>query len=519
MGPPESEPPWPSGTPGCKWCSTTACYIQGSGKLQLYYWPSPTTATRDMCTDSPGKSHYDPWQSGNYFNTSYTPTTTGSSAVVDGRTFYQGNVYLYIPAASVTNNCQSAVGKVHSDIMLTVAPSDIYTARNDRLGIYPVDYADFNDPVPWSAYKGALQDCASGMNFKPGPWCTKSVVFQEQFHPILNLPISMQHVDPEWAGCKPVMALMDPPVALSAAQLFSTLTTVNPPVETPPQPVDSPTIAATQTRNLDSNGNPDRPGMSGPGKLPEAHTSSGQYVPTPVVTIGPTIISADLTGGVVVDPGITVSKGVATTVSGTAIVVDNNGVTISSPAGSTVISLDQGQVEPLTIASQLFTIDGNDNLVAVPTQLNQADLPVTIDGSIVSIGDTAITILDPQTGKIQTVAFGAAIGADQITLGSETLTLDSSGALVLGPGKTLHVGDAAMTVLGTVISIGEGGITMTEVGIGTSSGTGATSAAGGRGQVQDAVPTESKKGGAERWAVRAGWMIALIITPCMITMA
>lgn len=164
MGPPESEPPWPS-TPACKYCKQTDCFIFGSGKIQIYYWPESTTVVRDMCTDAPAQAPFDPWQSGTYANTSrssqctpvdciltpkgYVPVTTGGSVVLDGRTFYEGNVYFSIPAASVTNNCGATLGSVHSDILLTLASSDIYSVRNDRAGVYPISYADFNPPYPW----------------------------------------------------------------------------------------------------------------------------------------------------------------------------------------------------------------------------------------------------------------------------------------------------------------------------------------------------------------------------------
>lgn len=58
-------PEWPYSTPGCKWCND--CYITAEGKVQLFYWPVPATATRDMCTDFPsGGRMTDPWNMGNY---------------------------------------------------------------------------------------------------------------------------------------------------------------------------------------------------------------------------------------------------------------------------------------------------------------------------------------------------------------------------------------------------------------------------------------------------------------------
>lgn len=63
--PPEAEPPWPA-TPGCSMdtCKQTGCVIGGTGQLQVYYWPEPTTVVRDMCTDFPAQKPVDPYASG-----------------------------------------------------------------------------------------------------------------------------------------------------------------------------------------------------------------------------------------------------------------------------------------------------------------------------------------------------------------------------------------------------------------------------------------------------------------------
>lgn len=78
--------------------------------------------------------------------------TTAGSVEIDGRTFYEGNVYLSIQAAWATNNCGSTLGPVRSNIMLTLASSQLFSVRNDRVTqgwAYPVNYADFNAPYPW----------------------------------------------------------------------------------------------------------------------------------------------------------------------------------------------------------------------------------------------------------------------------------------------------------------------------------------------------------------------------------
>ncbi|KAF2471186.1 uncharacterized protein BDR25DRAFT_313811 [Lindgomyces ingoldianus] len=516
MGPPESEPPWPYATPGCKHCSQTGCWIQGSGKLQLYYWPVPTTVARDMCTDFPTKGYFDPWQSGKYSNTSYTPITTGPSTVIDGNTYYQGNVYLSIPLGSVTDNCRSTLGGVHSNILLTLASTDIYTNRNDKLGIYPIDYADFNTPYPWSAYKGALQDCLTGMNIKMGPWCTRSVVFQDQFHPIVQLPISMQWVDPAWSGCTLAMALRDPPVALSPVSMVITKPAAAPAQTTPALPPSSPKAVATQTKASDPGRAGHRPGKPEHGDPEDSPRPSGtagiQNSPTtpiaPVVTIGPTILPLDPNGGgLIIDPGTTIQKGgTAVTISGTTISIGDRSVTLRSPAGVTSIPIGSaGSSAHITVGFQELNFDSAGNLLAVGVTLKQGDPAITIAGSVVSMGVSGILITNPGTGVIKSISLSSLQGMQVINVGDQALTIDPAGNLVLHDGKTLHIGDPAITISGTVISIGTAGVVVTgptgstsyidKVGLGNEYGAGgisvASSLSGASQQLNEASTTSA----------------------------
>jgi hypothetical protein len=87
-GPDSEEPPWPYATPACSLCRSTGCYIQGGGKLNLYYWPVPKNVSRDMCTDFPSKGYYDPWQSGKYTNTSRSSGVRNLESIADFTRLY-----------------------------------------------------------------------------------------------------------------------------------------------------------------------------------------------------------------------------------------------------------------------------------------------------------------------------------------------------------------------------------------------------------------------------------------------
>ena len=83
--------------------------------------------------------------------TGYTEITTGPSVVLSGYTFYSGNVYLSIPEASAWDTCISQRGTIRSNIMLTLASSEVVSWRAGAkpYGPYSLNYADLNDPIPW----------------------------------------------------------------------------------------------------------------------------------------------------------------------------------------------------------------------------------------------------------------------------------------------------------------------------------------------------------------------------------
>jgi hypothetical protein len=89
------------------------------------------------------------------------------SVVTLGTTLYANKVYLSYESVSATNGCNSqTVGKIHAGSILALESSElqsIYFGSNGEATKYPYNFADLNEPVPWSALAGqsicALGDC------------------------------------------------------------------------------------------------------------------------------------------------------------------------------------------------------------------------------------------------------------------------------------------------------------------------------------------------------------------------
>ncbi|ORY10252.1 hypothetical protein BCR34DRAFT_353929 [Clohesyomyces aquaticus] len=375
-----------------------------------------------------------------------------------------------------------------------------------------------------SAYKGALQDCASGMNFKTGPWCTRSVVFQDQFHPILPLPISLQWLDPAWATCKPMMSLRDPPIALSVVSMILTRPGPSPAASTAAQPSSALDPVPTQTKVSDPSKGEGQAGVGGSENPPHgSDAAGGNHAPTPTgpaITIGPTVLPIDPSGGgVIIQPGTTVKDGGSPgIVSGTTISLGDGSVIVKSPSGETTIPIGGTNYPPhVTVGGREFTLDGSGNLVAAPKTLDKDHPGITVDGSIVSMGASELFVRNTDTGEVRSVHLEILPVSRVITAGDQIFTMDASGGLILHPGKTLHVGDPAATVSGTVYSVRSSGIVAVGLRESTSYISAIETRVGGEdlsGTVTAGISTQagrasptSKKGGASKSGVQRWWIV------------
>ncbi|KAF2478277.1 uncharacterized protein BDR25DRAFT_309060 [Lindgomyces ingoldianus] len=489
--------------PSCSACVSTSCTFQHGG-MSLYFWPVTTSVSRDYCAWDPIggiATSYIP-----DINHTYVPTTTGPYAVVDGITMYQGNVYLSMMEPYVIDNCGKQITRqVSGPNVVTIASTDLYSVRKYPHNLLPwsVNYDDFNDPTPWSAYYGQ-RNCANNR-----PLC--SVVFPHNYYPVMVMPPQVRNLDPNWNSCAfDMYGIFDPPVALhSVGNIFPTSAIVEPtspataePVRTPPQPGQSGTGSVPVVTPPPTNQNPDPPSSSqappntNPNPNPNPNTNPpnnnndppsanpnpnsspnpGQNpAPTPTpnptnpalnppsnpqlptITVGPTVIPVDPSGGLIINPGTTLTRGGAPLViSSTTFSIGDGGLTIISPSTSTNIPFSNNPVTvTLGPGNSPLTIDPAGSVIlALGTTLRPGDPAITVSGSTLSIGPSGIVVIGPQgTSTIPIPTSGPQI----LTIGASTYTL-ANGALVLGPGTTLSFGDPAITISGTIYSIGTAGV-------------------------------------------------------------
>ncbi|KAK5747082.1 hypothetical protein LTR17_000214 [Elasticomyces elasticus] len=239
------------------------CTIFGQGVELVYF---PTSASRDMCGSTPPASltHYGSGAvitayAGTEYGRNASSTVQGSQTAILGRnTFTSGTAYMSIATVWAENRCSSTIGTPVSDAILVMPSESVLSLRysqnhfqyfmsTDTQTGYPVSYADFNSPVPFSAWIGQAR-CE-------GPWDTWycGVVYENDFRPQLAIPPEIRQLNPEWEGCQMWYGgLYDPPVALQVQESAAAPTRPHPvsdegPSTTarPSQTAQAPTSAPT----------------------------------------------------------------------------------------------------------------------------------------------------------------------------------------------------------------------------------------------------------------------------------
>lgn len=389
----------------------------------------------------------------------------------------------------VTDNCQKTITrKSPGHNIITIASSDLYSVRGYPHNVIPwsVNWVDFNEPTPWSAYLGGWY-CANNR-----PIC--SVVFPHDYYPVFSMPGQIRQLDPNWASCTfSSFGIFDPPTALhSVGNIFSTstphgpsTTDPDPVVTSPPNPGQSPSDgkpSATKDPSKPSDpSNPD-PGSSHnpnppkstnnadptnavPGGNPGTKTNAdpttvvnnpGGGTP-PGITPGPSVIVVDPTSGVVLNPGTTVrSGGAPVVISSTTFSVGPGGLTIVSPTTSTQVPIGSKPIT-LSVGSNVVLVDPTKGVVINPgVTLSSGGAPVVMSGTTFSIGSGGLTIISPTTSTI------VPIGSNPVTLslGSNILLVDPTSGVVINLGAMLSSGGPPVVISGTTYSVGSGGLTI-----------------------------------------------------------
>lgn len=316
----------------------------------------------------------------------------------------------------------------------------------------------------------------------------------------MRMPPQITDLDPNWKTCVwTSYGIFDPPIALhSVGNIFQSSSAAPPkPTPTDPEPVVSPTpakpgqsggdgipvVTPPPTSPTDPNGpqdpqdppnnnNPqDPPVNNNPNPTPGQNPTPNNPGPTnpannpgnpspPVITVGPTVIPVDPTGGVIINPGTTLTRGGAPIViSSTTFSIGDAGLTIISPSTSTKIPFGNGPVTvPLGPGNAPVTLDPAGSLVLGGTTLRPGAPAVTVDGTRMSVGSSGVVLVGP-SGATSTIPIpaGDPSAPQIITIGSSTFTL-ANGNVMLAPGITIGFGDPAVTMSGTTFSIGPSGL-------------------------------------------------------------
>ena len=142
----------------------TDCVINGVGTARLFYWPVPKTRERDMCASAAPSVQFNitkPTFEHPYSVTEeYKEVTTGPSVVLNGTTFYSGNVYLHIPSIEFGTAGFATCGYFQTNIrgptnvLLTMGSTQLESIRMGVsefgwYGRHAVNYADLHPPYPW----------------------------------------------------------------------------------------------------------------------------------------------------------------------------------------------------------------------------------------------------------------------------------------------------------------------------------------------------------------------------------
>ncbi|TKA83318.1 hypothetical protein B0A55_00636 [Friedmanniomyces simplex] len=268
--------------------SCGACTLFG-GSVQLLYFPT-TDNSRDMCATAPATSTNCPFGGGQlanntnaigqatepcaYYSTSMSlPPDTGPYIVSGGHTFFQNKAYLSYQTAYAMNLC-GRVGSSYAGGIIPVASTDMYSVLGYHFELYnaayQVNFADFNDPIPYSAFYGQ-PNCDEGGHLGILQWpnmlngeivgglCGDPgyIVYDALYAPQLAVPPEFRALDAGWSQCLLGLdGLFDPPKALHPASsaagptspvaAITSPTTTASPAQTPNSPPAS-TVPPTTT--------------------------------------------------------------------------------------------------------------------------------------------------------------------------------------------------------------------------------------------------------------------------------
>jgi len=432
---------------------------------------------------------------------------------------YEGNVYLSLSAPYVADNCGSSIApKYDKPRIITMASSDLFSVRGYPHNVIPysINYADFNDPTPWSAYVGGWY-CWNNR-----PACSE--VFQGSYFPVMSMPGQIRQLDPNWASCEyDKFGIFDPPIALQSIPNFLTSSTQPAsadPTPTQPEPVVSETASPGQTSNDESPSatatpapisSPSDPQEPQPSTSPEEPTSGQNPQPNPqpsptVQEPQPSATHQDpkpsqnpQSSGSLLDPALSTPstpedpQNPAPTNSPSLAPNNPQDPTVSDPQSPNLNtpqnpSLSNSPNDPqiptageiptpnpaptftgpansspnrssslsITIGPTVVPVDPIRGVVInTGTILTNGGTPVVISSSTFSVGTSGLTIISPETST--EISFGNGPTTVNIGPGSTPVVVDPAGTVVLG-GTTISPSGAPVTIGDSTLSMGSSNI-------------------------------------------------------------
>jgi hypothetical protein len=185
--------------------------------VQLVYFPEPTSMieNRNFCASTPSASltHYGPGAvitayAGNQYQGNDSHSISGQmTAVANNHTFTSGTAYISIETVYAVDRCSRTFGKPARDVILAMPSQSVlslrysqdhfqYLMQTDQQTGYPVSYADFNTPIPWSAWNG--QAYCQG----PQDYYRCGIIYENGYRPQLAIPPGIRDLDPAWETCQ-----------------------------------------------------------------------------------------------------------------------------------------------------------------------------------------------------------------------------------------------------------------------------------------------------------------------------
>ncbi|QIW99991.1 hypothetical protein AMS68_005509 [Peltaster fructicola] len=408
-------------TLGCGRCAITG------GTVQFLYWPTttptPSAGNRTATRSKPSENQA-------------SITAPPKTVVTLGTTLTSPTVYISYSNVYAANACGTIGTEIGSTILAIPNVSDLSSvygvtvpcdAHMRPTQLYtltaPFTVEDLNEPVPYSIYS-SQPTCQTYLRSRG---CGGTCPTTEPYKPIIVVPDHiLQGMQPAWSNCwGDIRGVYDPPQALTAVSEADTpmVATSNTPVQALSAILTStivsvvPTAAAQSTAHAD-----DPPAQSSSPANPPSPAKASTVADLPDSDPAKASTSIDLSN---LDPS---KSTLAAQAGDSTLAAQTGGSTLAAQAGHSTLAVQAGSI-------------------ADPTQ-NIATISVATPGAI-SAAQATTTLSLPSSGSAQVA-----------TLGSQTLTVSqgpTSGAVVVNGGVTLSVGDST-TISGQTLSLGSTGL-------------------------------------------------------------